>query len=183
MDRIVRRIIVASLALLAVFSAAGQPPAGSPAPPASDVPPRYEPPHPGNEGRPGRRDRDEKSRRLFEKLPPEQRDKLRENMRRWEKLPPEERQDLRDEAKRRRARMAREIDELIQKSGLTLTSDQREVFALRYAQERRRIEETLRKEMESRRRPMLDEMNERLKKEFASGAPAASPAASPSPQP
>lgn len=85
---------------------------------------------------------------------------------------------MRDREHIRREKIAQEIDETLKKSGLQLDADRREVFALRYAQERRKIEEGLRKEMEAKRRPMMQEMMERLKKEFS---PFNNASASPSP--
>jgi hypothetical protein len=122
----------------------------------------------------------EQARRVFDQLPPEQRQRFRENLERWSKLPPEERDVLRKNAEVRGAKIARDIDEAIRKAGLQLDPDRRQVFALRYAQERRKIEEQLRKEMEEKRQPMMRDMIERLKNEFKN-ASASSPSLSPSP--
>ena len=119
--------------------------------------------------------------RRFEKLSPEQRERFRENLQRWQQMPPEERQELRQEEQRRRQRMQREIEQTIKAAGLELTPDQRQVFALRYVQERRKIEEKLRREMEAKRRPMLEEMTAQLKQEFSAAKPSATPAPSASP--
>jgi hypothetical protein len=137
--------------------------------------------------RPGRwrRGGDADDARRLEKLSPEQRERFRENLQRWESMAPEQRKELRNEEQRRRERIDHEIDETLKKAGLELSADQRQVYALRYMQERRKIEETLRREMDAKRRPMLDEMTERLKREMVStaGAASASPAAPPSPSP
>lgn len=109
----------------------------------------------------------EERRRALEKLPPEERQRLRENLGRWEKLEKEEREALRDVAERRREMRSREVDEAVRKSGLELTKDEREVFALRYTQERRKIEQELRDEMEKRRRVLIDGVIEQLRDEFA----------------
>jgi flagellar biosynthesis GTPase FlhF len=172
MARQFRRTILTALFVCgaAAVSAQDTPPP-APAPDAAgkaDDSLRASPDRPGKFRRGG----DLEDARRFEKMPPEQRERLRENLRRWQKMPPEERQDLREEEQRRRQRIEREIDEIIQKAGLQLSADQRQVFALRYAQERRKIEETLRREMEAKRRPMLDEVVERLKKELAAAAAA-----------
>ena len=52
----------------------------------------------------------------------------------------------------------KEIEEAIRSTGLQLDPDRRQVFVLRYAQERRKIEEQLRSEMEQKRQTMLREM-------------------------
>ena len=117
-------------------------------------------------------------------MPPEQRQRFRENFQRWKEMPPEERDVMRDREQVRHEKMAKEIDDAIKNSGLQLDSDHREVFAMRYAQERRKIEEQLRKEIDAKRQPMMHEMLDRLKKEFGqylSAASSPSPAASASP--
>ncbi len=86
-------------------------------------------------------------------------------------MTPEEQELYRDRELFRREKVAEEIQDAINKSGLKLDDDQREVFALRYTQERRKIEEALRKEMDQKRHTMVGDMLARLKLEF-SGAPA-----------
>ena len=104
-----------------------------------------------------------------------------ENFERWKALPPEERQALMMHEKMQREKIVHEIDEAIKKTGLQLDKDRREVFALRYTQERRKIEDQLRKEMEEKRRPLLQEMLGHLVSEF--NTPPLSPATSPAPTP
>lgn len=127
---------------------------------------------------PGRSELDDKRRRAFERLSPEEREKFRENFERWKNLPPDERRALRDGEQFRRQKIEREIDEAIKTSGLQLDADRRQVFALRYTQERRKIEEQIHKEIEQKRKPLLDAVVARLKTEFStasSPAPSASP--------
>ncbi len=52
-----------------------------------------------------------------------------------------------------------------------LDPERREMFVKRYTEERKKIEETLRKETEEKRGPRLEELRDRLKAEFS--APAA----------
>ena len=82
-------------------------------------------------------------------------------------MPAEERELLRDRDLFRREKIAQEIQDAISKSGLRLNDDQREVYALRYTQERRKIEEALHKEMDEKRQSMVGDMMTRLKVEFA----------------
>lgn len=99
-------------------------------------------------------------------------------------MSPEERQALILREKNRRDKAAQEIEDAIKKSGLQLDKDRREVYALRYTQERRKIEEQLRKDMEEKRKPLVSDMVERLKVEFQptpSPSPSPAPAASPTP--
>lgn len=128
---------------------------------------------------PGRGELDDQHRRAFERLSPEEREKFRENFERWKNLPPEERRALRDGEQFRRQRIEREVDEAIKTSGLQLDADRRQVFALRYTQERRKIEEQIRKKIEEKRKPMLEAVVARLKAEF-SAASSPAPSASPS---
>ena len=67
-------------------------------------------------------------------------------------------------------RMRTEIQEVINRSGLTLDEAQRKQFVERYFEERKIIEERLRKEMEDRRWPLLAAMEEHLKAEFSKPA-------------
>jgi|GEM_PF-1588094 len=118
------------------------------------------------------------SRKFFEHLSPEQREKFQENYQRWQEMTPEERNAIRNRDENRRQRILQEIDKAIAASGLQLDKDSREMYILRYTQERRKIEEKLQKEMEEKRKPLLQEMNNRLKQEFngvSSGKSGASP--------
>ncbi len=91
----------------------------------------------------------------------------------------EERESLRREAG---ARVHAEVEKAIQESGLHLDPDRREVFALRYTQERRKIERTIQREAAAERARLLPEILARLKVEFgAASSPAPSPAATTAP--
>jgi hypothetical protein len=72
--------------------------------------------------------------------------------------------------------MLEEIDVAIKETGLNLDKERRTQFAKRYAEERRKLEEQLRRETEEKRRPLVKEIVGRLKTEFsAPGADAAAP--------
>lgn len=111
-------------------------------------------------------------RRALEALTPEQRKRFQENLLRWSNLPPDEQKALRERAEFRRKRIKEEIDEGIKAAGLELNDEGRQQFAKRYFEERRKIEEQLRKEMEEKRRPLVKEIVGRLKDEFSKGTPA-----------
>jgi len=51
--------------------------------------------------------------------------------------------------------------------GLDLTEEQKKAFAQRYIEERRKIEEDLRRQMEESRRPKVKALVEKLRQEFA----------------
>ena len=103
---------------------------------------------------------------FMQTMTPEQRLKFRQNLERWKKLPPEQQTELRKNEEFRRKRILGEINEAIRLSGLTLDGDQRQLFTFKYAQERRTIEENLRKEMETKRRTAVDDLLKQLVAEF-----------------
>ncbi len=111
-------------------------------------------------------------RRALEALTPEQRQRFIENLKRWSNLPPEEKKALADRDGIRRKKIAEEIDRAISESGLTLDGDRRALFAKRYGEERRKVEEQLRKELEEKRQPLVKEIIARLKAEFSAEATA-----------
>ena len=82
----------------------------------------------------------------------------------WRQLPEEERDALR---KRADERARQEIDRAYQETGLNLDHDQREVFDLRYKQERRRLEHDIQEKANAERQRWLVEITARLKQEFA----------------
>jgi len=121
------------------------------------------------------------ARRVFEQLSLDQQKKFLDNLDQWKSLSPEAQELFRDRELFRREKIALEIQDAITKTGLHLDSDQAEVYALRYTQERRKIEETLHKEMDQKRQVMLAELLGRLKTEFAhTPTPAPKPGGSPS---
>ena len=166
---------------LAQSTASQQPqPSASPSPSPQAVEKRFKPDHPFN--RPP--NAGDSAQQFFDRLTPEEKARFEENFERWKVMSPEERQALILREKNRRNKAAQEIEDAIKKSGLQLDKDRREVYALRYTQERRKIEEQLRKDMEEKRKPLVSDMVERLKVEFQptpSPSPSPAPAASPTP--
>lgn len=115
----------------------------------------------------------------WETMKPDQRQKFRENLKHWETMKPEERKALKEMEEFRKQRMLREIDKSIQGSGLQLDRGARERYVQRYVEERRKIEEPLQKEMQEKRKPLIEAMLNRLKEEFS--AKPSSPAPQPEP--
>ena len=111
----------------------------------------------------------ENVRKAIEALTPEQRKRFQENLWRWSNLPAEEKKALADRDAMRRRKIAEDIDAAVKESGLDLDPARRELFARRYGEERRKIEEQLRKEMEEKRTPLVKEIVAKLKAEFSSG--------------
>jgi hypothetical protein len=115
------------------------------------------------------------ARRALEALTPEQRQRFIENFKRWSNLPPEEKKALADRELVRRKKIAEEVNQALAETNLDLTGERRALFAKRYGEERRKVEEQLRKELEEKRKPLIKEIIARLKEEF-SAATLASPA-------
>lgn len=119
-------------------------------------------------------------------MPPEDRQVFRRNAERWIQMGPEERKIMREREKAYRAQVQREVDAALRDSGLRLEGEKRSQFEQRYLQERRRIEHSLRQEIDSKRQEELPALRERLKREFQEPSPStgstAAPAASGSPK-
>jgi Spy/CpxP family protein refolding chaperone len=106
-------------------------------------------------------------RRALEGLTPEQRKRFGENLMRWSNLSPEEKKALREGEALRQKYIEQEINMAINASGLRLEGQRREQFVKRFTEERRKIEEQLRHEMMEKRKPLVRELVDRLKVEFA----------------
>jgi hypothetical protein len=120
----------------------------------------------------------ENVRKAVEALSPEQRKRFAENMLRWSNLPPEEKKALRDREEMRKKIVEDETNAAIQESGLQLNPERREEFIKRYMEGRRQIEEQLRAEMMEKRKPLVHELVNRLKTEFAAGGAPTAPSPS-----
>ena len=112
-------------------------------------------------------------RRALEALTPEQRQRFIENLKRWSNLPPEEKKALADRDGMRRKKIAEEIDRALGESGLTLEGERRALFAKRYGEERRKVEQQLHQELEEKRQPLVKDIVARLKAEFSTETGAA----------
>jgi len=138
------------------------PPPPPTATPVAVKPAKPHPPAPAASPKPGIWD----PQAFMSTMTPEQRQKFLQNLERWKKLPPEQQAELRRTEEFRQKRILGEINEAIALSGLKLDQDGRQVFAFRYAQERRTIEDSLRKEMEDKRHKAVDNLIKQLVTEF-----------------
>ncbi|MDD5198851.1 MAG: hypothetical protein PHC88_03530 [Terrimicrobiaceae bacterium] len=136
--------------------------------PPRDADPMHRPPAPP----PGEESLFQGFQKRLEKMGPEERERFKENWKRWKEMGDRERKAWQQRAVEERDRVKKVIDDAIAKTGLSLNEDQKEVFILRYRQERRKIEEQLREEVDAKRRQKIDEMLERLKSEFSAAKPA-----------
>lgn len=112
----------------------------------------------------------ENARRALEALTPEQRKRFQENFWRWANLPAEEKKALREREEMRKKFMQQEVEAALRESGLQLEGERREQFLKRYAEERRKIEEQLRKETIEKRKPLIHDLAGRLRQEFSEPA-------------
>jgi hypothetical protein len=109
-------------------------------------------------------------------MPPEARQNFRRNAERWMQMSPEERNVMRQRENLRRETIKRETDTALRQSGLSLTPQERAQFESRYVQERRKVEQTLRQQIEAERQKELPALIQQLKREFQIDQPAKSPA-------
>jgi hypothetical protein len=117
----------------------------------------------------------EKTREAFKQMSPEERQQWMDNFRRWQNLSPDEKKSLSDRQESFRRRMREDIENAVKATGLAFDEEQTKQFAQRYTEERHKMEDELRKQMEEIRRPKVKELVEKLKQEFASQAPASAP--------
>ena len=99
-------------------------------------------------------------------MPPSARQNFQRNAERWLRMSPEERNLLRQRENLRRETIRRETATALRDSGLRLNPQERAQFESRYIQERRKVEQTLRQQIEAERQKELPALIQQLKKEF-----------------
>jgi hypothetical protein len=112
-------------------------------------------------------------------MPPEARQNFRRNAELWMQMTPEQRNLMRQRENMRRQTMTREADAAVRDSGLQLSPQERSQFESRYIQERRKVEQTLRQQVEAERQKEIPALIQQLKKEFQIDQPGKSPVAKP----
>ena len=112
-------------------------------------------------------------------MPPAARQNFQRNAERWLRMSPAERNVMRQRENLRRETIRRETDAALRDSGLRLNPQERAQFESRYMQERRKVEQTLRQQIEAERQKELPALIQQLKKEFQIDQPAKSPATKP----
>ncbi|HEY8901481.1 MAG TPA: hypothetical protein VIM61_13800 [Chthoniobacterales bacterium] len=185
MARFLLLVLMAALPLGTAKSEPSATPAATPSdsPRRDDACPQWDGPKKGDESCKGDDDDSpmKRFRKRLEQMDPKEREHFRENLERWKAMGDKERMDWKRRAAAEQDRLRKSVDDAIEKTGLTLTPDQREVFTLRYRQERRKIEEQLCKEIDVKRKAKVAEMLTQLKAEFTKPAPVATPSPSPTP--
>ncbi len=112
-------------------------------------------------------------------MPPDARQNFRRNAELWMQMTPEQRNLMRQRENMRRQIMTREADTAVRDSGLQLSPQERAQFESRYIQERRKVEQGLRQQIEAERQKEIPALIQQLKKEFQIDQPGKSPVAKP----
>src|SRR2546430_12828858 len=115
-------------------------------------------------------------RERWQAMPPGARQNFQRNAERWLRMSPAERNVMRQRENLRRETIRRETDAALRDSGLRLNQQERAQFESRYIQERRRVERTLRQQIETERQQQLPALIQELKKEFQIDQPTKGPA-------
>src|SRR6266566_8999339 len=127
-------------------------------------------------GQPRGRPQVPSTRERWMAMPPAARQNFQRNAERWLRMTPAERNVMRQRENLRREAIKRETDAAVRDSGLHLNPQERAQFESRYIQERRKVEQTLRQQIEVERQKELPSLIQQLKKEFQIDQPARTPA-------
>jgi hypothetical protein len=122
-------------------------------------------------------------RERYMAMPPAARQNFQRNAERWLRMSPAERNVLRQRENLRRETIKRETEAALRQSGLRLSPQERAQFESRYIQERRKVEQSLRQQIEAERQKELPALIQQLKKEFQIDQPNRSPATKPAEPP
>ena len=95
------------------------------------------------------------------------------------RMTPEQRNLMRQRENMRRQMITREADAAVRDSGLQLNPQERAKFESRYVQERRKVEQSLRQQIEAERQKEIPALIQQLKKEFQIDQPGKSPVTKP----
>src|SRR5262249_39648290 len=99
-------------------------------------------------------------------MPTAARQNFQRNAERWLQMSPAERNVMRQRENLRRETIRRETDAALRDSGLHLNPKERAQFESRYIQERRKVEQTLRQQIEAERKKESTTLIKKLKKEY-----------------
>ena len=102
---------------------------------------------------------------LVRSLSPEQKARLMESIKTWQELTPEVKQALRARDSALKKNLSEEIDAALE--GSEVSQEQKAAFEKRYREERRKLDQTLRAELDSRRKAALQEIVGKIKTELA----------------
>jgi hypothetical protein len=116
-------------------------------------------------------------------MPPEARQRFQRNAERWLRMSPAERDEMRHRENLRRETIRRQTEAAVRESGLRLSPQERAQFESRYIQERKKVERTLRQQIEAERQKEIPALIQQLRKEFQIDQPNRSPATKPAEPP
>jgi hypothetical protein len=112
-------------------------------------------------------------------MPPDARQNFRRNADLWMQMTPEQRNLMRQRENVRRQIITRDADAAVRDSGLQLNPQERARFESRYIQERRKVEQSLRQQIQTERQKEIPALIQQLRKEFQIDEPGKSPGTKP----
>ena len=162
------------------------PPMSAPRGPSQMAAPHGPPssqPHGPPSGQPQRQPSAQSVRERWLAMPPDARQNFQRNAQLWMQMTPEQRNLMRQREDMRRQIMTRDADAAVRDSGLQLNPQERARFESRYIQERRRVEQSLRQQIQTERQKEIPALIQQLRKEFQIDEPGKSPGSKPAPSP
>src|SRR6185369_4000285 len=145
------------------------PPMAAPRGPAQMAAPHGPPqsqPHGPPSGQPNGAPSGQSVRDRWLAMPPDARQNFQRNAQLWMQMTPEQRNLMRQRENTRRQILTRDADAAVRDSGLQLNPQERARFESRYIQERRKVEQSLRKQIETERQKEIPALIQQLRKEF-----------------
>src|SRR5438034_7885134 len=158
-------------------------PAGRPPPMAAPHGPPPSQPHGPPSGQPHGAPSGPSVKDRWLAMPPDARQNFRRNADLWMQMTPEQRNLMRQRENMRRQIITRDADAAVRDSGLQLNPQERARFESRYIQERRKVEQSLRQQIETERQKEIPALIQQLRKEFQIDEPGKSPVTKPAASP
>src|SRR6266576_5090533 len=158
-------------------------PAGRPPPMAAPHGPPPSQPHGPPSGQPHGAPSGPSVKDRWLAMPPDARQNFRRNADLWMQMTPEQRNLMRQRENMRRQIITRDADAAVRDSGLQLNPQERARFESRYIQERRKVEQSLRQQVQTERQKEIPALIQQLRKEFQIDEPGKSPVTKPAASP
>src|SRR5882724_8201198 len=156
---------------------------GRPPPMAAPHGPPASQPHGPPSGQPHGASSGQSIRERWLAMPPDARQNFRRNADLWMQMTPEQRNLMRQRENMRRQIITRDADAAVRDSGLQLNPQERARFESRYIQERRKVEQSLRQQVQTERQKEIPALIQQLRKEFQIDEPGKSPVTKPAASP
>ena len=157
--------------------------AGRSAPMAAPHGPPPSQPHGPPSGQPHGAPSGQSIRERWLAMPPDARQNFQRNADLWMQMTPEQRNLMRQRENMRRQIITRDADAAVRDSGLQLNPQERARFESRYIQERRKVEQSLRQQVQTERQKEIPTLIQQLRKEFQIDEPGKSPVTKPAVSP